>query len=53
MPRIEINYIEDTAIITDFRPCYCLSVGKDDGEYICWKHHDCSLGLCTHAEEDE
>lgn len=32
--------------------CTCLNVGEDDGATTCWPHHDCSLGYCTHWDND-
>lgn len=34
--------------------CVCHTPGQDDGLYTCWKHHNCSDGICTHQDgEDE
>lgn len=51
--RIEVKYVEDTVWITDFRECRCLTIGMDDGETTCWKHHRCELGDCTHQDNDD
>lgn len=51
--KIEVDYIEDTVWITDFSKCYCKTVGKDDGDTTCFKHHDCSDGSCTHQDNDD
>lgn len=51
--KIEIDYIESYAIITDFSECRCKTVGHDDGNNTCWKHHDCMDGMCTHTDVDD
>lgn len=35
------------------RPCQCQTVGEDDGETTCWRHHDCNNGNCTHMDGGE
>jgi hypothetical protein len=50
--KIEVKYIDtDRVLITDFRQCYCRTVGKDDGDMTCFKHHNCMWGECTHIDD--
>lgn len=30
--------------------CSCRTIGKDDGDHTCFKHHDCRDGSCTHTD---
>ncbi len=49
--KIKVKFLDsDTVVITDFRTCLCRTVGRDDGDTTCWKHHDCSWGECTHQD---
>ena len=33
--------------------CLCNTPGKDDSQITCFMHHDCSLGYCTHQDNDD
>jgi hypothetical protein len=32
--------------------CLCKNPGLDDGGTTCWLHHDCTIGDCTHMDEE-
>ena len=48
---IEAEYEKQTT--EPWNQCTCANPGKDDGEYTCPIHHDCSRGDCTHRDYDE